>query len=213
METKNRIVILGSSKGLGYQTYRQLHQLYPDAEFLCISRRIQQAELFDRTQILAADFSKSPIDPSIFETIRNFHPTDIIYSAGGGPYGFFQDKKMSDHEWAIHVNFMFPMALIKNLADLNLRQMIFIGSSIAENQPDPKAASYCAAKHALRGLVTTLQLENTLPLKVRLFSPGYIQTDLLPAHSLPRQQGLARPVAEVAEELVKFFASEQANWP
>ena len=213
LETKNRIAILGSSKGLGYQTYRLLHGQYPEADFLCVSRKIQQVELYDRTQILTADFSKSPVDPNIFETIRNFHPTDIIYSAGGGPYGFFQDKKISDHEWAMNVNFMFPMALVKNLADLQMRQMIFIGSSIAENQPDPKAASYCAAKHALRGLMTTLQVENTLPFKVRLFSPGYIATDLLPVHSPPRQLGLARPAQQVAEDLISFFKSEQINWP
>ena len=213
METKNRIAILGSSKGLGYQTYRLLHRQYPDADFLCVSRKIQQVELYDRTQILTADFSKSPVDPNIFETIRNFQPTDLIYCAGGGPYGFFQDKKISDHEWAMNVNVMFPMALIKNLSDIHMRQMIFIGSSIAENQPDPKAASYCAAKHALRGLITTLQVENSLPFKVRLFSPGYMQTDLLPANSPPRQQGLARPAIEVAEELINFFASEQINWP
>ena len=37
--------------------------------------------------------------------------------------------------------------------------MVIVGSKVAENAPDPLAASYCA-KHALRGLITTLEAES-----------------------------------------------------
>jgi NAD(P)-dependent dehydrogenase (short-subunit alcohol dehydrogenase family) len=69
------------------------------------------------------------------------------------------------------------------------------------------ASSYAAAKHALKGLVTTVQAEASLKFKTKLFSPGYILTDLLPAHSAPRLENKAQPAESVASQLVQFIDS------
>ncbi|MBK7960771.1 MAG: hypothetical protein IPK04_05925 [Bdellovibrionales bacterium] len=77
----------------------------------------------------------------------------------------------------------------------HFKQGIFIGSQIAERNPDINAASYTAAKHALLGIISTLQKEAlegkdtkkaSLAHDLRLFSPGYMNTSLLPPTAWPR---------------------------
>lgn len=218
METKKRYLILGASKGLGYQTYKTLWRQQPQTEFLLVSRKIAQIQIENRTEVLQQDFSKLPITAEFLSALKAFQPTHFIYCAGGGPYGFFQDQKLSAHEWALNVNFIYPMSLLhaiaQNLIEFPRLQMgVFVGSSIAQSQPDIKASSYCAAKHALKGWVETLQKENALPFQIKLFSPGYMDTDLLPPHSEPRKSGSVASVVNIAEELINFIDSVKLNWP
>lgn len=200
----HKFILLGASRGLGWATYQALAKKYPAAEFLLISRRIAEGNY----QSFKFDFSKE-LSSEFLTKLIDFNPTTIIYFAAGGPYGNFQEKKWADHQWAMNVSFLFPAQLLHSILQTppkNLKKFVFVGSAIAENKPDPGAASYCAAKHALKGLVTTLQAENTpdnkCAFKIDLFSPGYIETDMLPAHSWPRQQGLAESAENVAAQLI-----------
>lgn len=161
-----------------------------------------------KTTLLTQDFSKLPIELDFIQAVKKFNPTDLIYFAGGGPYGVFSDKKWSDHQWALNTTFLYPAEwlhlLLKEKWPL-LRNIVLIGSSVAESKPDKNAASYAAAKHALKGLVETIRLElaeSTSGLHVQLFSPGYMQTDLLPSHSEPRQKQLAENPLDVAKKLI-----------
>ena len=159
---------------------------------------------------ITQDFSKNNVDEIFFKQIIDFNPTEIIYCAGGGPYGIFENKKWSDHQWAMDVNFLYPAKLIHQILNVksefkNLKSITCVGSDIAENKPDSFASSYAAGKHALRGLITTLQVENSTPIHIKLFSPGYMQTDLLPANSQPRLTNQAMDPALVAEKLIEFI--------
>lgn len=119
-------------------------------------------------------------------------PTHIIYFAGGGPHGNFGSKEFKDHLWSFRVNFEFPAYLLHSILSSNdcpqLQQICFIGSAIAEAAADPQAASYSAAKHALLGLISSVQQEEHGSLDLRLFSPSYMDTTLLPANAWPRQR-------------------------
>lgn len=196
----HKFILLGASRGLGWATYQALAKKYPAAEFMLVSRKIGEGNF----KSLKYDFVKEHSSEFISE-ITDFKPTTIIYFAAGGPYGNFQDKKWADHQWALQVSFLFPAQLLHHLMRISipsLKKFVVVGSAIAENKPDPGAASYCAAKHALKGLITTLQAENKSAFKIDLFSPGYIATDLLPALSWPRQQGLAASAENVANQLI-----------
>lgn len=196
----HKFILLGASRGLGHATYQVLAKKYPTAEFLLVSRKITEGNY----QSFKFDFSRE-LSSDFLTKISDFKPTTIVYFAAGGPYGNFQDKKWADHQWAFNVSFLFPAQLLHSLmqsAPKTLKKFVVVGSAIAENKPDPGAASYCAAKHALKGLVTTLQAENKTVFKVDLFSPGYIETDLLPVFSWPRQQGLAQTAENVALQLI-----------
>lgn len=204
-----RFCLLGASRGLGWGTYQALSQKYPDAEFLLVSRKIltRASDLKSKTQIHSFDFSKFSAD-ELVPILHEFNPTEIFYFAGGGPYANYFESSWESHLWSLKVTFLFPAELILKLGQIKWSQMqsiTVIGSSIAESSPDPMAASYCAAKHALKGLISTLQKENSSQIKIRMFSPGYIATDLLPKNSAPRLDGRAQSVETVASELIKFI--------
>ncbi len=211
----NRIAILGASRGLGWAVYSELSGAFPRSEFFLSSRKINEKfeiinnkpELKVKTILKPQDFSKTPLAISFLKDLESFKPTLLIYIAGGGPFGLYQSKKWSDHLWALNTTFLYPAELLHHILSnpktwLDLSQMVFIGSAIAEDKPDPMAASYAAAKHGLRGLITTVQKEDAKIPKILLFSPGYMQTDLLPVESWPYQQGLAEDAATVAKRLI-----------
>lgn len=210
-DDSHKFILLGASRGLGWATYLQLGQAYPKSKFVLVARKMSKrrpdlpSDLARNTEIFDIDFTKSEALDQMMALVTEHQPTTLIYFAAGGPFGTFQTKKWADHQWAMDVSFLFPARLIHSLMnqpELKLKNLICIGSAIAENQPDPGAASYCAAKHALAGLIQTLQKENTSPFQIQLFSPGYMKTDLLPENSWPRKQGLAEPAEIVAQSLI-----------
>jgi short-subunit dehydrogenase len=189
-----KFLILGGSKGLGLSL---IHEL-TDRGFEAVS--VSRKNNFD--------FSKQELWPMTLEHIKKQEPYFIIYSAGGGPFGRFQDKDFGSHEWAWRVNFQFPAYLLHDILKApkdwkTLKGICFIGSAVADQKPDPMAASYAAAKHALRGLISSVQLEEP-NLKVDLYSAPYMDTDLLPKNAWPRQQeGLVINPRLVAQDVLK----------
>ncbi len=217
LSSKDRIAILGASRGLGWAVYQEILKQFPEIHFLLVSRKISehQNQVSANTDLLAQDFSKVPISPIFLSELKSFNPTRIIYVAGGGPYGVFQEKKWTDHVWALNTTMLYPAELLhailqyqfetNSLGWAKLAQITFVGSQIAESKADPMAASYAAAKHGLKGLISTVQSETLHEPNVLLFSPGYMQTDMLPPHSWPVTQGLAEPADLVAKLLVQFL--------
>ncbi|MBC7741050.1 MAG: SDR family NAD(P)-dependent oxidoreductase [Bdellovibrionaceae bacterium] len=210
--TIDRMALLGSSRGLGWATYQILTKNCPDAFYFLSSRKInnRSKEVTKLSTLIAQDFSKTPVASSFLDDLKKFNPTTIIYLAGGGPHGPFEEKKWSDHQWALNTCFLYPAELLHLVLSasesfLDLQQIIFVGSAIAEDRADPLAASYAAAKHALKGLITSVQQESSKKPKVRLFSPGYMQTELLPVCSKPRQAGIAEDAFDVAKKLIAFI--------
>ncbi len=212
ISSEDRIALLGSSRGLGWATYQELVKSFPRNSYFMASRKIsvRQSEMSENTKLISQDFSKTPVDFNFLQSLAEFAPTHLIYFAGGGPHGLFANKKWSDHLWALNTTFLYPAELTHAILSSpakwpSLKQIILIGSVIAENQADPLASSYAAAKHALRGLVSTLNAEGSSSAQIKLFSPGYMQTDLLPADSQPRQKGLAENPSDVAKKLIAFI--------
>lgn len=209
-----RIAILGASRGLGAALVKEIHTEAPDSVLLLASRKKEELQKLSRSDdwLVAADFSKAQDQVEILAALGKFLPTHIFYVAGGGPFGRFQDKAFADHSWAMEVSFLFAAKVLhhvlqKPIFQTDLRQFVAIGSAIAGQKADPMASSYAAAKHALRGLVTSVQGENPW-LDVRLFEPGYMDTAMLPVNAWPRQQaGLVQAPAEVARKLWHYSQS------
>lgn len=207
-----KIAILGASRGLGLSLTRGLLKQNNIQLFLS-SRKVMTIDAPVRAHdtLLAADFSKVQEQDLVLQKLQIFSPHIIFYVAGGGPFGPYEDKKWFDHEWAFEVTFKFAArTLHAGLAWPELKQMIVVGSEVAESKPDAGAASYAAAKHALRGLISTLQIEQKNlknPKDIRLFSAPYMLTDMLPANAWPRQQGLAKDPDAVALLLWQYSQS------
>jgi short-subunit dehydrogenase len=204
-----KIAILGASRGLGKELVLEIQKTIPDAKLLLISRKFDLLKSLARDGkdvILSANFATREGRKATLLTLKDFLPDALFYVAGGGPYGKYGEKDWKDHEWAFDVNFRFPARVLhwatKHKPE-NLKNVVMVGSSVAENNPDPHAASYAAGKHALKGLVDTLNLEGT-NFDLKLFSPGYMATDMLPKNSTPRLEAKAADPRDVAKSLLKI---------
>lgn len=200
---KEKIAVLGGSRGLGAHITKNLltrgHQVF----------MVSRTPLSEVAGVIwqPFDFAKDENIEKLIEALTAFAPQKIIYCAGGGPYGLFGEKQWKDQVWAHKVTFQFPAQLLwhwcRGQSLLSAESFILMGSSVAEDRPDPRAAMYCASKHALKGLVTSLQQE--YPQKdIQLFSPPYMDTQLLPPGAWPRQQkDLVRSPQDVAQEFLQ----------
>lgn len=192
-----RIAILGASRGLG----AGLVGTSPSGVKLFLSSR--EVQLHETHSTLTCDFSKPEEQSRLFAHLKDFDPHRIFYVAGGGPHGAFAQKDWKDHQWALEVSLLMPMRLVHFvLQNLNsFQQIVLVGSAIAEDKADPGAVSYSVAKHGLLGLWRNLSVE--LPDKdLRLFSPGYMDTMMLPPNSAPRKSGVSlHSVQDVARAL------------
>jgi short-subunit dehydrogenase len=196
-----RVIILGASRGLGSELAAQIatqHSVWGVGRKAALLAQLQ-ARLPQFTYEVA-DFSRLVDQERIIEGLRREPFSKLFYVAGGGPFGPFAKQDWHSHEWAWQVSFQFPARLIHSLLGAHApRQIVVVGSSVAEGLPDPGAASYASAKHALKGLTLTLRKEYP-DWDIRLFSPGYMDTEMLPANAAVRKLGVYRP-AQIAQEL------------
>jgi short-subunit dehydrogenase len=193
-------VLLGASRGLGQSFLKKA--VSEQVSVHNFSRKPAMESSLVRSH--AFDFAEELQWEKLFQKIQDLAPERVFYFAGGGPFGLYQSKNWKDHQWALRVSFECPAFLLHSFLrqPAALRQFVVIGSAIAESHADPQAGSYSSAKHAMKGLITSVQSEQKTPFDLRLFSPGYIDTGLLPANAWPRQQvGLVKSPAEVAEML------------
>lgn len=210
-----KVAILGASRGLGLALTSYLQRLNDTQLFLSARKGdLLRKQLREVDQFFQADFTNSEQRARLLEELKKYSPHTIFCVAGGGPYGRYESKEMKDHIWAYELNLLFPAQLLhftlKNIP--SVKKMIFVGSAIADSKPDVNAASYASAKHGLRGLVSTVreeqkQLGSEKAVDIRLFSPGYIDTDLLPRNAHPRQRGEVRSAEDVALELWQWSQS------
>ncbi len=191
--------LFGASRGLGYQFGSLLQD-----QLILFSRK----KPLLRGQWYQADFSKPHDQDRVLEVLKQFSSLHAVYFAGGGPYGNFEKPEWKDHRWAFETSFLFAARLTHFLIRHKAQSLTFIGSSVAEDCGDPRALSYAASKAALKSLFLTLAQEKP-PLDIKLFSPGYMDTDLLPPHAAPRKQQIWDP-KEVAKELYEFITKEPA---
>lgn len=215
-------VLIGASKGLGNSFLKLATAKEPLSRFIVVSRTspLVNADKTLETSLvthLKYDLSKQEDQLEILRELDRLGSQKatnlgidgsinlrIVYFSGGGPHGKFEDKEFKDHEWAWQVSFMAAARLIHHCYTISAQvsQVCVIGSSVSENQPEPLAISYAVAKRALASLVKELQVTSP-PFDLRLFSPGYMNTSMLPPKSWPRQKhadGLWS-VAQVAEDL------------
>ncbi len=212
-----RVAFLGCSRGLGRAVCHQMNrEARPDFSLL-VSRKKEDLkslafEIGGESQVVPMDFSKESNVFSLLEMIKKQKIKRLFYFAGGGPYGSFVSKEWKDHQWAFQVNFLTPAFLLHQLLGENsLEQMVFVGSMIVDNKPDPLTTSYSCSKQALHFLVTSVTGES--PEKdLRLFRPGYMDTDLIPPRASVRQDGtgLLDP-KETARQFVSWVQDPQGD--
>jgi short-subunit dehydrogenase len=199
----DRVIILGASRGLGAELVKYISSTgFPMVGF---GRKVQLLQALRDSHPLfeyrAADFSTPEGQDEVMRYLLEENYSKVICVAGGGPYGPYEKRAWKDHQWAFEVTYQFPAKVIYAMLKGGRRdcQLILVGSAVAESSGDPLAASYSAAKHALKGLFSSIRQENP-EWDIRLFSPGYMDTELLPTNAAVRQLGVYSP-AVMAREL------------
>ncbi len=215
-----RWALFGASRGLGRATYCQLIQKNSIDSYLLFARKKNRLDeltaLCKKASYCTIDFTQSIEDKNLIDKINSFAPTHLIYFAAGGPFGAYETKQWKDHLWAYRLNFLFPAWLLYELLKNNTscQQITFIGSSVCETNPDPNASSYASGKAALMKLITSIQIEriqNQQPLPdIRLLSPGYLDTELLPKNAWPRKtpELISNPDF-IAKKLISWLSDEE----
>lgn len=212
MWDKENILIVGASRGLGRAFVNELDKSKSELKLTLASRKNPNIE---KHQYFKFDASKSDDLTHFLKVIDELKPQRIFYFAGGGPYGEFQKFDWKDHEWALNVNFLTPAKILHHVLNnpLEVKQLGFVGSLIAEENPHPFGASYGAAKAALLGLINSVVAEKQSTLDLRLFSPDYIDTDLLPKNAYPRRMNLPiLPTQSAAEKMLSWLIEPKGHW-
>ncbi|MBK9294248.1 MAG: SDR family NAD(P)-dependent oxidoreductase [Oligoflexia bacterium] len=220
------VVIIGASRGLGKALSFFIKEHLPGAkQILLVSRKIDlltaNAEKlkaqFEEVKTIKADMSMSADVFDLTHAIKSFNADIVIYSAGGGPYGEFVKKDWKDHQWAIDVGLKAPMQLLHSWLSFRnpteAGRFIIVGSRIAESSPDFSASSYAATKHGLVGLLSSIQpelLKNNN--KAWLFSPGYIDTEMLPPNASARHNGAKIMSVETAAQALLRWVKKDGPW-
>jgi len=193
--TVSRTLILGGSRGLG----KALIDRIPDS--LSVSRASGES----------IDLSKVDASVQVLKTISSFQPDRIIYVAGGGPHGAFFEKSMKSHTWAYNVNMFTPIQILYGLIDQNYEgDFVYIGSAIAERSKSVQSLSYSTSKKSARDIILSHKSKS---LKTKVFSPPYMNTDLLPQGSWPREEhaDLVVQPAKVADVLVDWMSGQNGD--
>lgn len=209
------VAILGASRGLGQALAKEIYNRYPDCGFLLIARNMAQVVPDNSGRWARVDLATESGQLCACEELFAFKPTHILYVAGGGPHGQFESQDLKSHRWALEVNYLAVQRILHFVLSekenfKTLQQFAVVGSAIAGSTPDPFAASYAASKHALRGLIGSIAGENPW-FDIKLYEPGYMDTNLLPKNSWPRAKGIVADPAGEAKKMLDFLQTS-THW-
>lgn len=204
-----KAMIFGGSGGLGGAILEYAPAHFKDLELHESSRR-SKAHPLDLTKVDDQLKAAGLLQSQGFDL--------VIYCSGGGPFGDFTSKEWKDHHWALQLNLVAPALLIYHWLVSRKEaksdgKFVVVGSRIAEQNPDPLASSYAAGKAGLYGLVSSLQTElQENKSKVWLFSPGYMDTKMLPLNAKVRHDGSKLMSPETAAQALLRWLKKDGPW-
>lgn len=217
LELNSRWVwITGASSGLGREMARQM-ALEHRAHLVITARRRERleelrAELIGqgatRVDIVPADLAKPESYAAVFEEVTSGRRIDAAVLNAGVTF-FGQDLDTSPEESQnllntnVSANVFFGRAFARHaIAQERLLHLFFV-SSLSGETPLPYQAAYSASKAFLTqwALALAQELEKTL-VKITVFAPGGIETEMLETSGLRKQFQLGHvglmPVQECA---------------
>jgi short-subunit dehydrogenase len=237
MEAAKTAWIIGSSRGLGKAVALFMSTHFPNIESLVLVSRkeellkqVREKALSPKNpdgqetqsqlkncEIIAADLTNPEQILTLCKRLSDSKPDVVVYCAGGGPYGSFATKEWKDHQWSLDLGLTAPMRLthawLKARKPTDVGRFVIVGSRVAGLNPDPGASSYAAGKHGLVGFVSSLQKElEDNQNKVLLFSPGYMDTDMLPANAQVRLYGEKILSPETAAQALWRWLKKESHW-
>ena len=174
-------IVTGASKGVGYQTCKELSR--NGYRVIALSRNVERMKglLSENIQIHQVDITNFREIELFFEKYKDVRLDLLVNNAGGGssPTQIINESP-ENFNYAYTLNVSGPMYLSKlfkdNLSKSNNPTIIFI-SSLGGKFAYPGGGNYTNAKRAIGGLVDTMRLEYpSYGIKVTEICPGTIDT-------------------------------------
>jgi len=178
---KRTVLVSGASSGIGRAIAKQL--LSAGHQVLGLSRDISQfRQSHPGFVAIQLDLSKLADIPPMAKQLQNDFPAldAVIFAAGYGQFGGFEQFSYPQIERLMTVNFTAPVfltrALLPKLKQKSHSNLIYIGSEAAL-KGSRNGAMYCASKFALRGFTQALREEcGKSSVRVSLINPGMVDT-------------------------------------
>lgn len=227
---KRVAIITGASSGIGEAMAHQLAQ--QDYKLIINARSKQPLERVEQDInqaypnscfSLSGDVSQESTSKMLVQlALEKFGQLDVfIANAGGTMKGLFTEVNMEVHRRLMDINYFGTLyGAHYALPELIKTKGSFVGvSSVAGFKGLPGRTGYSASKHAINGLIDTLQTEFLkLPVHIMLACPGFTNTNtrraaLLPDGSIqgdtPREEGKMMSAAQAAEEILSALAKKK----
>jgi short-subunit dehydrogenase len=183
VNTDQHIVVLGGSRGLGKACINEFIGL-GYKKVLNISRAPLQLEGIENVTL---DLASPESAKQVLKCLEDRDIGLVLYSAGGGPYKKFFKHSWSAHEWALRLNQLTPAEILHGLGAGGYSGLFaYVGSAIADSPGgDPNGPSYGAGKAGMGNLIRSLSKSGNQ--NCLLFSPGYMDTEMVPVNAAVRQ--------------------------
>jgi NAD(P)-dependent dehydrogenase (short-subunit alcohol dehydrogenase family) len=221
-----RILITGASSGVGLAAATAFAR--EGAELVLVSRRADVAvetlagRGVDAVPVCADLADRDATERAVREAVEALGGLDIVVSnAAAAVFGHLLEVEPDDFDRTVDVTFKGAVNVIR-AALPHLREsrgVIVATGSLMSRAPLPTWSSYASAKHALRGFLTSLQveeLEQGSGVRCAMVHPGPIDTPLF-AHATsgtgrtPRVPPDAYRPEVVAQALVEVAISPRAE--
>ena len=169
-----KAIITGASSGLGYEVGKQLKD--KNYEIINVSRKMSEFEDIN------CDLSKEEDVLRTIEIINNKHNDFdvLILNAGIMPLAKVGEVK-TNIDNLFNINIISSLKIVNGLLEIakkNKADIIFVGST-ASLKGYNEHGMYCASKHAVEGIVKSLQVElKDEPVRVIGFHPGAFNSNL-----------------------------------
>jgi len=186
-----RILLTGASSGVGLATTERLAR--GGARLVVVARgEVALEDTARRARALGAEAHALPADLSdrdaatavVEEAVARLGGLDVVISnAGAVVFGHFLEVEPDDFDRTLDVTFGGAVNLLR-AALPHLRESegtIIAVSSMMARLPLPAFSSYTAAKHALRGFLNTLQVEEReqgTGVRIAMINPGPLDTPI-----------------------------------
>ena len=186
-----RILLTGATSGVGLAAVERFAR--GGADLALVARgevALEQAAAMAREHGVAAHAipadlaDRAAAEAAVAAAVRALGGIDVVVSnAGAVAFGHFLEVEAEDFDRTVAITFTGAVNLVRAaLPELRRTAGVIVAtSSIMAGMPLPAFSSYTASKHALRGFLTTLQIEEReqrTGVRVAMVSPGPVNTPI-----------------------------------